>query len=217
MRLILIRHGETDWVKQKLYQGSSDVQLNRRGLRQAKRVAQLVKQERPFAVYCSELKRVRQTANEIARASGQKLTVDRRLNEVSFGRWEGSRYDEMKARYPQAVRLWYQARLSSCPSGGESLRSLKRRVASFLRELQKRHGEESGTCVLVTHGGPIRMILIELLKIPLHLFWTIRIDPASVSAVIIGKRRAPEFALLNSQAHLNGYRTEFLTRKGNHS
>ena len=213
MRIFLLRHGETDWVSRKLYQGSSDVPLNARGLVQAKRVGQAMKRERPFVIYCSELKRVRQTAEAIARTLKQKLIVDSRLNEISFGKWEGHPYDKIKKRYPRATQLWYEAHPSSCPTGGESLRSLRKRVGSFVHELIQEQGHREGACVLVTHGGPIRMMLLELLKIPLHLFWTIRIDPASISAVHMDRKRMPEFALLNSQAHLDGYRTEFFSRK----
>ena len=84
MKLVLVRHGETDWVERGWYQGSTDVPLNARGLAQARCVAEAVKAERPLAIYCSKLTRARQTAKFIAEACRRKLIVDPRLNEISF-------------------------------------------------------------------------------------------------------------------------------------
>ena len=212
MKLILVRHGETDWVHRKLYQGMTDVPLNPRGLIQAKHVAQAIKREQPFAVYCSKLVRVRKTAQLIAAACRQKPIVDARLNEVSFGKWEGRAIHDIRSRFPKAVDDWYEARWDSRPTGGESLKSLAKRVSSFMNQIFKKHGRRDGTCVLVTHGGPIRMILIQLLQIPVGLFWQMRVDPASISVVNV-KGQKHEIVLLNSQAHLNGFRTTWTTEE----
>lgn len=208
MRLILIRHGETDWVNEGKYQGATDVSLNDRGFRQARKVALAIKKEKPFAIYGSKLTRVQQTAKSIAALCGKKLTIDARLNEISFGVWEGFPFSEIKSRYPEAVYNWYHTTWTSRPTGGESLKSLKKRISSFMNEIKRKYKGRDGTCVLVTHGGPIRMILLELLEIPVSLFWTIRVDPASISVVNINEKYE-ELALLNSQAHLNGCQTIF--------
>jgi alpha-ribazole phosphatase len=215
MKLILVRHGETDWVNEGKYQGATDVSLNERGFKQAKKVALAIKKEKPFAIYCSKLKRVRQTAKSIATTCRKKLAVDARLNEISFGVWEGFSFREIKGWYPEAVYNWYHTTWASHPTGGESLESLKKRISLFMRELKKKYkGRQGGTCVLVTHGGPIRMILLELLKIPVSLFWTIRVDPASISVVNITEKYE-ELTLLNSQAHLNGCQTTFEYKQKN--
>lgn len=203
MRLILVRHGETDWVSQGRYQGSTDVPLNRRGFLQAEALAAVIKKEGPIAVYTSELTRARETAKLIAKASRRGVIVDGRLNEVSFGRWEGASHEEIRVQFPKASRDWYRARWSSRPPGGESLRSLGRRVSGFLKDLVKKYTDDSKPCVLVTHGGPIRMFLIQTLDLTPKIFWTFRIDPASVSVIEIGGS-GKQLVLLNSQIHLNG-------------
>ncbi len=203
MRLLLVRHGETDWVRKGLYQGATDVALNRQGLAQARRVARAIQKEKPFAVYCSEMVRAQQTCSFIASACRQKPIIDPRLNEISFGVWEGIPYREIRKRFPKQVHKWYHTSWTSCPSGGESLKSLRKRVSSFLSQVVDKFKHRDGTCVLVTHGGPIRMFLLELLEIPVSLFWTIRVDPASISAVNI-RQKYTEITLLNCQAHLNG-------------
>jgi len=203
MKLILVRHGETGWVRQGRYQGSSDVPLNDRGLRQGRALASLFRVDPPFAVYSSELTRARQTAKLIGQSCGRRVRVDRRLNEVSFGRWEGKFHDQIAAQDPEAARRWYQARWSSRPPGGESLNSLKERVVAFLNELLEKFSNRSGSCVVVTHGGPIRMFLVRILQSPPNLFWSIQIDPASITTVEIGLKWK-RLMLLNSQFHLNG-------------
>ena len=205
MKLILIRHGETEWVRAGLYQGSTDVPLNRRGLAQARAVASAIKKERPIAVYSSELTRALETAKLIAQVSRKPVVVDERLNEVSFGRWEGKSHRTIGTRFPKAARNWYSARWSSRPPGGESLGSLKKRVSWFLDDFLKQYSNRDGTCVVVTHGGPIRMFLVRILNVAPTIFWTIQIDPASVTAVHLGIEKH-QLVLLNCQSYLNGLR-----------
>lgn len=204
MKLILVRHGETEWVRQGRYQGSTDVPLNPNGILQAQALAAALKNEKPNIIYSSALVRANQTAHEIAKTCRKQITVDQRLNELCFGDWEGEHHLRIHQKFPEASQAWYAANWKSCPPGGESLKSLDRRIGSFLTDLSEHYSKKS-THVLVSHGGPIRMFLIRILKIAPTVFWTIRIDPASISMVhlTIGQR---ELLLLNSQAHLNGYR-----------
>lgn len=207
MKLFLVRHGETKWVREGRYQGSTDVPLNSRGAKQAQALARLLKKEAPLAVYSSRLGRARETARYIAKACGKKVLIDRRLNEVSFGDWEGRFHREVGVQFPEAARRWYRGQWSSRPPGGESLRSLGRRVGTFLSDLSKQFGTKEGSYVVVTHGGPIRMFLIWALKIDPEIFWSVRVDPASVTVIQILPKRN-EIALVNSQAHLNGLKRD---------
>ncbi len=204
MKLILVRHGETEWVRQGRYQGSSDIPLNRRGILQARAVAKVLKEEKPTVIYSSQLLRTHQTAHEIAKTCRKEITVDKRLNELCFGDWEGHQHVRIHQKFPKASIAWYEAKWNSCPPGGESLKSLDRRISSFLTDLSQHYSTDS-THILVSHGGPIRMFLVRILKIAPTVFWTIRIDPASISTIHLTVNRK-ELVLLNSQAHLNGYR-----------
>ncbi len=208
MKLILIRHGETDWVRRHLYQGSTDVPLNQRGFGQARAVALTIKKEKPIAVYSSELTRAQETAKLIAEASRKKVITDKDLNEVSFGRWEGKSHESVRIQSPKASANWYKANWSSQPPGGESLRSLEKRVSRFLVGLFKKYSDSDRSCIVVTHGGPIRMFLICLLNIKPEVFWSIRVDVASVTVMNISACRN-ELMLLNSQAHLNGFKRDY--------
>lgn len=201
MKLILVRHGETDWVRQGRYQGSTDVPLNRAGFCQARALARLLKKERPMAVYSSGLTRARETAKLIGKVCRRQVLIDKRLNEVSFGNWEGFLHREICTRFPRAARKWYAGRWSSEPPGGESLMSLGRRISQFLKSIRLNFLNRNGTLIIVTHGGPIRMFLVRLLNLQPELFWRLRIDPASVSVVQLAPR-SEELLLLNSSGHL---------------
>lgn len=209
MKLILVRHGETEWVRNRVYQGVTDIPLNERGRRQARLVAQAVKKERPFVIFSSERSRVLETARLISKTCPRKVLIDPRLNEISFGRWEGYSFEDIYARYPRDVQRWYRASWSSRPLGGESLWSLRRRVSSFFEELKNRFVRRKGCCVVVTHGGPIRMFLIWAFRLSPQLFWSLRVDPASIHVFNIKKDRQ-EVVLLNSQFHLDGVRDRSL-------
>lgn len=200
MKLILVRHGETEWVKQGRYQGSSDIPLNQYGILQARAVARVLKTEKPKIIYSSALCRSYQTAHEIAQTCRKSITVDKRLNELCFGEWEGYKHAKIYQKFPKAAEAWYTASWNSCPPGGESLKSLNGRIHSFLKDLSKHYSNKS-THVLVSHGGPIRMFLIRILKIAPTVFWTLRIDPASISMIHLTIHWR-ELLLLNSQAHL---------------
>ena len=208
IKLILVRHGETEWVRQKRYQGSSDVPLNRRGILQAQAVGRVLKKERPIVVYSSQLLRAYKTAEQIAKSLGKSVTVDQRLQELCFGDWEGESHLGIWKKFPKASEAWYSAAWTSCPPKGESLRSLQKRVFGFLLDLKKRHMKQKGTYVVVSHGGPIRMFLISLLQISPKVFWNIRIDTASISILNI-REDFHELALLNHQEHLNGLKRKY--------
>ncbi|OGW76260.1 MAG: alpha-ribazole phosphatase [Omnitrophica bacterium RIFCSPHIGHO2_02_FULL_49_9] len=203
MKLILIRHGETEWVREGRYQGTSNVPLNQRGFSQGKALARALKCEKPVAIYSSELSRARDTARLIAAGFKKRLRIDKRLNEVSFGDWEGSKHSVIYERFPRVCDRWYRGVRSSRPPGGESLSSLERRIGSFLNETTRTFRKDKDTVIVVAHGGPIRMFLVHALNLSLQSFWSLRVDPASMS-MIRWTKHVREVSLLNSQAHLDG-------------
>ena len=128
--------------------------------------------------------------------------MDKRLNEVSFGKWEGFSHRGIRLRFPRASRKWYLGRWTSRPPGGESLKSLGNRVGYFLKELLNDFSaRKRGSLIVVTHGGPIRMFLVHILKTSPKVFWRMRVDPASLSIIWITKHKQ-ELILLNGLAHL---------------
>ena len=191
--IILMRHGETPWTAQRRYTGSSDPSLSVRGRKQARALARYLKKNGADVLYSSSLKRARETAAIIGRSLKKRPRTDRRLNEISFGNWEGKTADELLLRKDKRFLAWCRGRPVSAP-GGESRRNFRRRVLQALREIQRRYpGKKIG---IVSHGGAMRMMLLELLCLPPKAIWSFRMDPASVTVIrLYGK--TPQCVRLN--------------------
>ncbi len=178
--LILIRHGETPWTRERRYQGRSDTSLTAQGIRQSKKAAKKLRTFGIQVLYSSSLKRARQTAGVISKMTRLPLRIDPRLNELSFGRWEGVRAVDLLKRKDPVFLQWSRGRIVT-PPGGESLRHLRLRVSKFLKECLRRH--KGKTVALVSHGGPIKVFIFTALGLPLRSLWSLRIDPASMSVL----------------------------------
>lgn len=150
-RIIAIRHGETDWNAQGRIQGHQDVALNDTGLRQARQVAQGLRQEAVQRIYSSDLQRALQTAQAIAQTTGAPLVADPRLRERSFGEYEGLRFVQVQTEAPEHARRWRERDPHYTPEGGENLTALRQRIAATVDELAARHTGQ--LIVLVAHGG----------------------------------------------------------------
>ena len=204
MRLLLIRHGETPWTKEKRYQGSTDISLTPKGIRQAKKIARELQNHPPVRLYTSTLRRAKETAREIESHLKLQAVIDPRLNEINFGEWEGLNFSRLSKKEPVQFRRWCKGKLRK-PPGGESIDSLSRRVGKFLNEILKRH--ENETVAVVSHGGPIKMFLFHALKkevdgfMPPATLWSFRVDPGSIS-LVEGDSSLLQIAWTNRTVHL---------------
>lgn len=179
MRLILVRHGETDWNAQHRYQGWSDLPLDAVGEQQAGLLAARLAGEQVDAIYASDLQRAEQTARIISEKHGLPVNVDSRLREMSFGDWEGLTYEEIRTRWPEAMDAWLGDPLRVAPPGGETLVQVTGRVRGALGDVIERNIDQ--TVVLISHGGPLRVLLCLSLNLELRFHWRFKLDVASVS------------------------------------
>jgi probable phosphoglycerate mutase len=150
-RLIAIRHGETAWNVDTRLQGHLDIALNTKGVWQAGQVAQALADEPIDAVYSSDLLRAWQTAQAIAHATDAPLVAKPGLRERGFGSFEGKTYAEIATEWPEQSELWRKRVPDWAPPGGESLLTMRERVASTVNALAEPH--IGGQIVLVAHGG----------------------------------------------------------------
>lgn len=158
MTLYWIRHGETDWNRQKRLQGNVDIPLNAQGLTIARETALGMKQAGLTfdRVYTSPLSRARATARILC--PGRDLWVEERLREISFGDLEGTCYQEV-------------SRLPMPAPGGESSQALQGRVAAFLAEVTACRENRGKRILVSTHGAVIRSLLMYIKGIPHEDFW----------------------------------------------
>ena len=148
--IVMVRHGETDWNRERRFQGRADQPLNEAGRGQARELAELLRREPVSAVYTSPLRRARETAEILAGDFGLRPRPLDALLEIDVGAWEGLTIDEVRAAYPgRADEDW-----RSGWDEGETYDELSRRVLPALVELGTKH--EGGHVLAVTHAGPLR-------------------------------------------------------------
>ena len=151
--IVLVRHGETDWNRERRFQGHADTSLNEAGRAQAAELAELLRAEGLSAVYTSPLRRASQTAEIVAARLGLRAWELDPLREIDVGDWQGLTVDEVRTRFPELAEVAWHA---GWPNG-ETYDQLAARVVPALLELGRRH---AGERVLgITHAGPIRAAL----------------------------------------------------------
>ena len=180
LHFILIRHGETPWTKERRYQGSTDTLLTKRGERQVQRFASAIKDYNPAIIFSSSLKRAKQSANILASPLNKRPKIDRRLNELGFGAWEGKTADELMNENEPSFAKWMTGQLVT-PKGGESIASLEKRITNFIDDCRKKHDNKK--IIVVTHGGVIRMFIKVILDLPHKNLFHFRIDPGTVTII----------------------------------
>jgi len=200
LHLILVRHGETEWNRQRRYQGQSDVPLSPLGEQQAKLLGEVLANRKIDAFYASDLKRAWDTAAIIAERCALSVQPEPRLREMKFGVLEGLTWDEAEIKYPQMLRAWLED-YNQPPEGGERLGEFSTRVISFRDELLKKYSDE--TILLVAHGGPLSELLRLTLDIPPERRLAFALDNASISEMLLGEDEYPLLKKLNDTCHLD--------------
>jgi len=148
--LILIRHGETLWNRQRRMQGQTDTPLSDTGRAQAVALGERLKASEFAAIYSSDLTRAWDTARAIALRTGHQLVAEPRLRERRFGIFEGLTYDEMEERYPEARRRFESRDPDYVIPGGESAREFYARCLECLTAIAERHA--GSEVAVITHG-----------------------------------------------------------------
>lgn len=197
-RFWLVRHGLTKWNAQKRFMGQSDIPLSARGRVQAQWLARRLRDREIAAIYTSDLVRARETAQIIAAQRTPELPVhvSQAWRELNFGEWEGLTYAQIAAQYEDQLGFFSDPERNA-PPGGESPAHLLQRVrAELLSIAQNLNWSTHGDIVIVSHSGALRMLLCDLLGIPLERQWQMRIDAGSLSALDVSLGHEAETLLV---------------------
>jgi probable phosphoglycerate mutase len=164
-RLIIVRHGETEWNIAGIRQGHLDSRLTDKGVAQAKALAERLARERFTALYSSDLGRAVQTAMAVADVTGHEIVTDMRLRERHLGIFQGLTAGEIMEKYPEERRQFRTLGPDYVIPGGESMRQQVERNVAYLNDLAGKHRGEQ--IVVVTHGGVVSGFFRHTLAIPL--------------------------------------------------
>ena len=154
--LIFVRHGYSEGNEKKIFTGWYNVGLNEQGKKQAKLTAEYLKDFDIDRLYCSDLKRAVETAQEICKIKNLKIETDSNLREINGGDWENKPFDDLIKLYPKEYKVWLDDIGRAHCVNGESVKELQKRVACAVESIVK---ENSGkTVCIVTHATPIRVL-----------------------------------------------------------
>jgi len=164
IRVVLWRHGQTDWNVENRFQGHSDIPLNKVGHYQASEAAKVLAALRPDRIISSDLIRAQETAAPLAALTDIKIEINPNLRETDGGLWEGKLASENRATHGELFANWYEG--GDEPAGviGERRSDVAKRAVAVI---EKETTNFSGTIVFVTHGGTVRSVLGSILKLPI--------------------------------------------------
>ncbi|MBT0565414.1 histidine phosphatase family protein [Williamsia sp. CHRR-6] len=170
-RLILLRHGQTDYNATSRMQGQLDTDLSDIGVAQANTAATVLARRSPRLIISSDLRRARDTAAALGAATGLSVATDIRLRETHLGQWQGLTHHEVDEQMPGARRTWRDD-AHWAPPGGESRVDVAARSVPLVDELVAARSDwgvgadPDSPVVLVAHGGVIAALTAGLLGLP---------------------------------------------------
>lgn len=200
MKLLLVRHGQTDWNHNQRFQGQSDVSLNAIGVQQAIALRNRLSREHIDLIFASDLQRALETAKIIATHHVCEIHVDTRLREINFGAWEGLTYAEIKQSDPTTLATWEADISTTAAPNGETLNQLNARVGSVLNDLHSQHADQ--TILIAAHGGPLQILICLALNLSPSKYWQFHLAPASLSEIAFYPA-GTIINLMNDTCHLN--------------
>jgi broad specificity phosphatase PhoE len=206
MRLILVRHGESEWNRIGRYQGQLDAPLSELGLRQAQALAERLSTETFDAIYSSPLQRARRTADAIAQFHpSHEIQEDPALLEIHHGDWQGLFAANVRERYAETLEEWRSFPTRCQMPNGESFSNILKRTLNFRERLCKEYGSDA-TVVASTHDVVVKILVAEAVGMPMDRINRLWITNASIS-VIEYTQELPFLVSLSEACHLGHLET----------
>lgn len=182
VRIIIVRHGETDWNKENKLQGRTDIFLNKNGIKQVKKTATKLKKlnERPEQIISSSLARAIQSAVIISNILGIPIRINDNLAERDFGSLEGKTWKEIIAICgPDFKEIDRKQQYDYRPYGGESAEQVGKRILDFIDYASKEYDDK--TIIVVTHGGILRFMSFVFYKMGMDFYYDM--EPGGYSII----------------------------------
>jgi broad specificity phosphatase PhoE len=199
-RLLLVRHGVTDHNTSGKFLGHTDADMSAEGYRQVEKLRDRLATEQFDAVYSSDLKRTRITAEIISSCHSNEIITCPELREINYGETESLTFGEIKKQFPELAEAIHNFSPDMNFPGGESLQDFIARTLKFLDRLDLKASQPK--ILIISHGGPMRTLICELLGVGQGFWRTFRLDNASLTIIDTYPERAI-LSLLNDTSHLN--------------
>lgn len=200
MRMIIVRHGESEWNRIHRYQGQLDAPLSELGLRQAEALANRLRNEHLDCIYTSPLQRAARTAEAIARFHPTvPLRQDIALLEIHHGDWQGKFINEIVEQFADGLREWREHPTRSQMPNGESFSNVLKRTLEFKERVLAAHRDE--TVLVSTHDVVIKILVADALGMDMDRMNCIWVTNASISVIEYGDH-LPYLVSLSEACHL---------------
>jgi broad specificity phosphatase PhoE len=201
MKLILVRHCQTDRNQQRLLQGHSPTELNAVGRKEAEALALALREEKIEAIYSSPLRRSLETAQAINHFHQLAIESEDGLKELDIGDLDGLTIEEMKSRYSSFWRKWTSGEPGSakCPNG-ESLGEAQQRAWDTIQEIKRRHPQQ--TAIVVSHYFIIISVICKALGIGLSHMRRFRTLNTGAISILDFRDEGTTLTLFNDTCHL---------------
>jgi broad specificity phosphatase PhoE len=199
VKIILVRHGETDWNKvHRIQGGASDVPLNEVGLHQAWQVAERLKNEKIEAVYSSPLQRALYTAREIAHHHHLDVSPLAAFREIDAGSLEGFPSTELKLRFDEYICRDNHVQTSGKYPLGEYICDVQKRSWDAVKDILTHN---QGTVVIVTHYFVIMTLVCQILGLPLIQIGRFRLGQGTITVFTVDENDGGRLELFNDGCH----------------
>src|SRR5215471_3129124 len=184
-KLLLVRHGHVEGISPERFRGRAELPLTELGRREAEATAAYIASSwHPVAIYTSPMGRCVDTGAAIGKIVGVGPAAMPRLNDIDYGDWQGLARDEAHARWPAEIDLWYAHPDWAALPNGESLQQVLTRAVAALRDIVRRHPDD--TVVLVAHDSVNRVLLLHALELPLSRYWRLKQSPCCINELDFG-------------------------------
>ncbi|WP_017316284.1 histidine phosphatase family protein [Mastigocladopsis repens] len=208
VRLLLVRHGETEWNRQTRFQGQIDVPLNDNGRQQAQKAAQFLKDVAIDFAISSPMLRPKETAEIILQPhTGVNLELQDGLREISHGLWEGKLEEDIEQEFPGELHRWRTAPAQVQMPEGENLQQVwQRSVAAWEAIVQAALAKQLTTGLVVAHDATNKTLLCHVLGLSSEQFWNFRQGNGAVTVIDypLGATGLPVLQAMNITTHLGG-------------
>ena len=198
-RLLLVRHGQSEWNAAGRIQGQIDIQLDETGRQQAQLIADRLAAEPVAAIYSSPLQRAKATAEAIADRFNLPVQLDPRLMEYDFGVISGSTWKDVVENHPEFASRWLEDPWAVPVADSEGRVNFAARVMSAVQDIMAQHPAEQ--VVVVAHGGTFGVYLTAMLGMDLNRRHPFHFGNTSLSLVEV-RDGAFHIHYLNNTCHL---------------